>query len=172
MSLVKYNGQLVEKYPYTVDELYADNPGIYFPDLSANTLSRFNVGVVVVTGAPIYDVNTEVAEQSGCEYSVERDRWEMTWSIRSMTAEELAARVPQSVSMRQGRLALLELGKLDSVDEAIGGMPDPIKRKAAQIEWEYAATIQRDSSLVSQLGASLGLTEIELDQLFSLASTL
>ncbi len=95
MPLVKFTGSQVDKYPYAVDELYVDYPGIYFPDLTDKTLEPFNVANVIVTGAPDHDVNTQVAEQIGCEYSVERDRWETAWIVRPMTNEEIAARIEQ-----------------------------------------------------------------------------
>jgi hypothetical protein len=77
-----------------------------------------------------------------------------------------------SVTMRQGRLALLQAGKLDLVEAAIAAIADPVQRKAAEIEWEYAATIDRNSPVVQQLAAGLELTDEQLDQLFILASTL
>jgi hypothetical protein len=73
--------------------------------------------------------------------------------------------VPQAVTMRQARLALLSAGLLDQVNAAI---TDP----AARIEWEYATTVERNSSLVQSLASGLGLTEPQLDDLFTLAATL
>jgi hypothetical protein len=79
---------------------------------------------------------------------------------------------PQQVSMRQARLALLGAGLLDSVDAAIAAIPDELQRKAAQIEWEYAAFVERDSPLIQQLAPALGMTEEQMDQLFVVASGL
>jgi hypothetical protein len=79
--------------------------------------------------------------------------------------------VPQSVSMRQARLALLSIGKLADVDTAIAAMPSPDK-EAAQVEWEYAAEVQRNSALVLGLIPALGLTEQQTDELFIQAATL
>lgn len=75
--------------------------------------------------------------------------------------------VPTTVSMRQARLALLQAGHLATVDAAIasGGQAD-------QIEWEYAATVERNSPLVSNMALALGLTEQALDDLFTLAASL
>lgn len=92
------------------------------------------------------------------------------------TPEEIEAslksQIPSAVTMRQGRLALLQFGLLDTVDSALAAIEDSIQRRAAQIEWEYATEIRRDSPLVTQLSSSLGLTEKQMDQLFLLASTL
>ena len=60
--------------------------------------------------------------------------------------------VPQSVTMRQARLALLGAGLLDDVDAALAAIPDATQRRAAQIEWEYAATVER----ISAWGGSAG----------------
>ena len=77
-----------------------------------------------------------------------------------------------SVTMRQGRLALLQAGKLDLVEAAIAAIEDPVQRKAAEIEWEYSNAIERDSAFVQQLSVGLGMTETDLDDLFTLAATL
>ena len=85
-------------------------------------------------------------------------------------ADPIVPVVPQSVTMRQARLALLGIGLLDDVDAAIAAIPDPVQRKAAQIEWEYATVIERNSSLVQSLAAGLGLTAPAIDALFEAAS--
>lgn len=79
--------------------------------------------------------------------------------------------VPQTVTMRQARLALLGAGLLDSVNAAIAAMPTP-ERSAAEIEWEYAQTVDRHSPFTQQLAAGLGLTTEQLDALFTQAATL
>ena len=78
--------------------------------------------------------------------------------------------VPTSVTPRQARLALLQIGKLDAVSAALTAIPDPARRTAAQIEWEYATVIERNSPLVTSLAAGLGLTAADIDALFEAAS--
>lgn len=80
--------------------------------------------------------------------------------------------IPQSVTMRQARLALLRANLLDSVEASILAIPDTVQQKAAKIEWEYAQTVDRDSSFTQQLAAGLGLTSVQLDALFLEASQL
>lgn len=80
--------------------------------------------------------------------------------------------VPMSISMRQGRLALLAAGLLDIVEDGIASIPDPLQRRAAQIEWEYATEIQRKSQLIFSLGPALGLTEAQIDDVFIAASAI
>ena len=77
-----------------------------------------------------------------------------------------------SVTMRQARLALLGAGLLDDVDAAIAAITDPVQHKAAEIEWEYAQTVNRDSQFTMQLAEGLGLTEEQLNNLFTVASSL
>ena len=77
-----------------------------------------------------------------------------------------------SVTMRQARLALLNAGLLDDVDAAITSIPDPVQRKAAEIEWEYAQTVDRDSPFTKQLAQGLGMTDEQKNELFIQASQL
>lgn len=80
--------------------------------------------------------------------------------------------VPQSITMRQCRLQLLTEGLLDDVDTAISSIQDSAARRAAQIEWEYAATVVRTSAWVGELAKALGLTDEALDRLFVEAAKL
>lgn len=73
--------------------------------------------------------------------------------------------IPESITMRQCRLMLLDLKRLGLVDQAINSLPSPQKEQA-QIEWEYASEVRRDNPLISQLMQALGMDETELDSLF------
>lgn len=95
-----------------------------------------------------------------------------------MTEEELTAITVNHieykvgvVTMRQARLALLQQGLLPQVQVSIDSLPSP-QKEAAQIEWDYSSEVHRDKPFVLTLGAALGLTEVQLDDLFTLASTL
>jgi hypothetical protein len=79
--------------------------------------------------------------------------------------------VPEAVTMRQARLALLGAGMLASVNSAIAGMTGP-QGEAARIEWEFSSEVKRHQPLVLALGPTLGLTEAQLDALFVKAATL
>jgi hypothetical protein len=76
-----------------------------------------------------------------------------------------------SVTMRQARQALLRAGKLTQVESAIAAMTG-IAGDEARIEWEYSNEVLRTQPLVQNLAAGLGMTEQEMDNLFTLASTL
>jgi len=79
--------------------------------------------------------------------------------------------VPSQVTMRQARLALLGAGLLSQVNAAIASLPSPDK-EAAEIEWEYAAVVQRNSGLVPAMAQALGMTNAQLDALFIAAESL
>jgi len=97
--------------------------------------------------------------------------------LRDATAAEIASMepnrrvVPQEVSMRQARLALLARGVLGQVDAAINSLPSP-DGEAARIEWDYSSVVARNSPLVVMMGAALGLDDDALDELFINAARL
>lgn len=74
--------------------------------------------------------------------------------------------VPSQITMRQARLELLNIGKLNDVDAALASIPDEHQRLSAQIEWEYSAIVERTAPLVQSLTPTLGLTDAEMDDLF------
>ena len=75
--------------------------------------------------------------------------------------------IPPSLTMSQARIALLNAGLLDTVEAGIAQLP-----RAAQIKWEFAATVDRSDSLTQALAAALGLTEPQLDALFTAGAVL
>lgn len=77
-------------------------------------------------------------------------------------------KVPQVVTMRQARLALLQSNLLTTVTDAIAAGAD----EAMKIEWEYATEVKRDWPSLIALATTLGLTSAQLDDLFTLANTL
>lgn len=79
---------------------------------------------------------------------------------------EQIIQIPQSITMRQARLYLLQISLLDSVDLILA------TNRAWQIEWEYATEVQRSSILVAALAEQLGLTSEQLDNMFIEASKL
>ena len=76
-----------------------------------------------------------------------------------------------SVTMRQARLALLAIGKLDDVDAAINAMPEP-QRTEARIQWEYADSVEKSSPLIQTLAPQIGINEAQLTELFNAAALL
>lgn len=115
----------------------------------------------------------------------DKGHWEQQWEITELfatqaergaaiaadtEAKRLAA-VPQTVTMRQARLALHAAGLLAGVTAAINGMEEPAKT-AAQIEWEYSGIVERNAGLVPAMATALGMTERQIDDLFVAAAVL
>lgn len=86
-------------------------------------------------------------------------------------ADPVVPAIPEVVTMRQARLALLQSGILTQVNTAVANMPGAAG-DAARIEWEFSSTVERHRPLTQALGAALGLTDAQLDDLFRLAATL
>ncbi|MFY3543087.1 hypothetical protein ACOTH0_08745 [Achromobacter xylosoxidans] len=75
-----------------------------------------------------------------------------------------------SITRRQGRLALLDVGRLDSVERAIAAIEDATERRSAEIEYE-ADTWERGNEFLQSMWQQMGGTPSELDDLFILAKT-
>lgn len=86
---------------------------------------------------------------------------------QSFTRPQQPDPVPEVVSMRQARLALLQADLLDDVETAMASAS-----RADQIEWEYATEVRRDSALVVSMTAALGWSSTQVDNLFRVAQTL
>jgi hypothetical protein len=102
------------------------------------------------------------------EYS--RDLWVENGKVSIVEFIEQVA-IPNVVTMRQARLALLGADLLDDVNSVISSLPSP-QKEVAQVEWEYAQDVQRNQPLVLMLLPALGLTDEEADQLFIKAAKL
>ena len=79
--------------------------------------------------------------------------------------------IPQSVTMRQARLALLQAGQLAAVSSAIAGMTGVAGDKA-RIEWEFSSEVLRGQTLVGSMAAVLGMTSAQTDAMFVTAASL
>jgi hypothetical protein len=86
---------------------------------------------------------------------------------------EQPAPVPEAVDNAQAREALIRSGiSITTVDTAIQAIPDAVEREIAHTQWEYRATVRRDSELLVSLATAIGLSGDEIDDLFRLAATL
>lgn len=84
----------VETYPYSVSQLYADNPNTSFPSPTPDsTLAEFGVFPVVPTPQPAYDsVTQNLTELDPIQ---EDSLWVQQWSVTQASAEEVAERQEQ-----------------------------------------------------------------------------
>lgn len=74
--------------------------------------------------------------------------------------------IPQSVTRRQFKLALLSLGLLDEVEAAIAASAD----RALQINWADALDFVRSNPFIATMAAALNKTDTDIDGLFQLAA--
>ena len=82
------------------------------------------------------------------------------------TPEEARAALPP-ISRRQLRLTLVRNGiALDDVAAMIEGLPDGLSKDVARIEWEDAATFERMHPTLVNIGAGLGLSPEQIDELW------
>lgn len=95
-------------------------------------------------------------------------RQDQNWVIIDQRlTKEISSVIPQSVSMRQAELALLEAGLLDDIELLIPSLP-----RADQISWKRASTVERSNPLVAYVQQAKGLTDLQIDDLFIRAATL
>ena len=152
-------------------------------EVARETNSSFAVGELVVgdyrlyemAAEPAYNPDTQRIELTSTPVQRVGQPWLREWVVVALTAAEMTAiakaKVPASVTMRQGRLALLAAGKLAQVDAAIASLPEP-QKSAALIEWNFSNELQRGNAFVATLGAALGLSDAQVDQLFIQAAQL
>ena len=123
---------------------------------------------------PLVDILSEILGKrvvmSGEDYvffenleKVSQDKIDEAMILKEQKEKDLS--VPTSITARQVRLALLQVGKLNDVATAINSLESPVKEQI-QIEWEYATEIYRNHNFIKTLGASLGLDKVALDELF------
>jgi hypothetical protein len=86
-------------------------------------------------------------------------------------ADPVPVIVPQVVSMAQARLALIGAGLFSAIDAGLKALPEP-QRTTALTAWEYAPTVSRNGSLVTTLAGQFGLTDAQLDALFTAAAAI
>ena len=158
-------------YPYSQEQLRADNPGTSFPaDIPAALLAEWSVYSVQATPQPDHDPATQRLAEGQPEQV--DDTWVQTWSVIDKAPEEIAAelaewRAGMSVTPLQIRRALLAQGLLDDVT-AFVEQADLETRMA----WEYAVQIDRDNALIAAAAAAIGASDEAVDDLFRLAGTL
>jgi mevalonate kinase len=92
--------------------------------------------------------------------------------IRELRFTVTAHSVPQTVTRRQAKQALLINGKLSLVQPAIDAIADPSQKAMIQIEWDDSQEFERNRPSVIAIGTAIGLSSSQLDELFVLAATL
>lgn len=150
-------GISVAKQPATNGPVFPDIPGLEYHWARE---SRYPTDVPEFFGTCSDDADTEVDGVLGVYLQAD---WE------TMRDDEMRARnpVPQQVTMRQARLALLNAGLLDDVEAVIAAAG-----REAQLEWEYAAGVDRSNPAVATVQQQEALTDAQIDDLFREAAKL
>jgi len=153
-------------------------------EVAQTTNSSFAVGTLEVgpyrlyehAPEPEHDAATHRIELASTVTQRTGQPWLRAWDVIALTPVEIEAvqkaRVPQTVTRRQARQALLLAGLLDNVQPAIDSIADPVQRSMAQIEWDDSQQFERKRPLLIALAAALGLGEEALDNLFIQAARL
>ncbi|WP_243433611.1 hypothetical protein, partial [Pseudomonas sp. 78_B] len=150
-------GISVAKQPATNGPVFPDIPGLEYHWARE---SRYPTDVPEFFGTCSDDADTQVDGVLGVYLQAD---WE------TMRDDEMRARnpVPQHVTMRQARLALLNAGLLDDVEAVIAAAG-----REAQLEWEYAAVVDRSNPAVATVQQQEALTDAQIDDLFREAAKL
>lgn len=82
------------------------------------------------------------------------------------TAEEKRALLP-ALSPAQLRLALDQLGLLDKAQAVVDAGDKKLK-----IGWEFETELPRDKPIINDIADALGLTDEQLDNVFTIGATL
>lgn len=106
--------------------------------------------VVSIHSSLVGDCDTEIADDIDVNWYFESGEWHPP-----------IPEIPQTITPRQMRLHLWEIGKFADVVNFINSIPDSNQKKAAQIGWEYATMININDPLVDLIIDHLGLNKEE-----------
>ena len=161
----------------TESEIRAANPNTSFP---VPFVPPTEYAYVFPAPQPTHDPVTQQVQATTPELT-NLGHWEQRWEVievytdpvekdAAITADTEAKRVaaiPASVSPRQIRQALTRAGLRASVEAAVAAGDQDTK------DWyEFATEFRRDSTVVTGLGLALGVSDLQLDDLWTLAGTL
>lgn len=88
------------------------------------------------------------------------------WKIRAKPSD-----VPLEVPLWAFRASLALAGLKEQAEALIAALPEPQKTVATQ-QWEYGNFIERNHPLIESLGAQIGLTSVQIDDIFKTAASL
>lgn len=117
-----------------------------------------------------YVTHANVAEESLPQDRTTRAQWALVNG--SVVLDPSLIPVPQKVTRRQARQALLMAGLLASVQPAIDAIADATERGLMQIWWDDSLDFERSNSALITMATALGLDSAAIDSLFVTAATL
>jgi hypothetical protein len=144
---------------FSLSQIRAEHPNMSIPD--GADLSDIGYLTIEPTPRPTPGAGEIVTAGEPEEY--ESGKWRETWVIQPAPP----APIPQVVSRFQARAALHLAGLLPQVEQL---MADPATDPLARIAWQDAQEFRRTSPTVLTMAAALGLTDAQLDDLFTTAA--
>lgn len=158
-------------YPYSPEQLKADNPQVSYPkDIPTSLLEEYGVFEVEEIAQPTYNsITQDLFEDPPL---LVENIWTQQWRVETASTEIAETRLNEwrsnlIVSPRQARLALNNMGLLTTVEAWVNASDENTK-----IDWEFATEIRRDWHPITACAISLGLSELDIDNLFLTATTL
>lgn len=124
----------------------------------------------ILTAEIVFGNGFTLVNEEAAQYQYPVEGWIHAADLDSAIAY-FANAGKDTITLRQCKLALLNAGKLQDVDTAINSLDEP-QRSAAQIEFDYANEVERNSPLLNAIAIAIGLSETELDELFNSAKLL
>lgn len=119
-----------------------------------------NVAEVDPSAVPDFMADWVETEEAGPGWT-----WTEEGGFTPPEAVDLPAVIPEKVSRLQARVALLNAGMLQSVEDYIAASGDAM----LQLVWAEATEWRRDSPTIAAIAAALELTEDQVDALFRAA---
>lgn len=161
----------IDRYPIPLAALRRVYPQVHFPaSPTPSDLLALGVAVVAPSAPPGYDPLAATLEEGPPRLG--ESGWVQTWAVVALSPEEgavrrAAARAAMVCTPRQARLALQQAGLLGAVTAWIA-----TAEETTRIEWEFALEIRRDWPPLLACAAALGMSDVDLDSLFTLAVAL
>lgn len=84
---------------------------------------------------------------------------------------ESIASIPEEVDRWKLRAILKERGYFNAIESAFAAIPEPAQGRLRE-KWIGQETVQRNHPTIVQLGAAIGLTPSQIDDIFRAASSL
>lgn len=94
----KVNNGVVEKFPYSIDDLRKDHANVSFPNnVPDSSLKDYGMVPVHNTQFPKVDHTKNVTEGTPI-FNEAAQRWERVWNVTNATAEEIAQRTAKQAA--------------------------------------------------------------------------
>lgn len=139
------------------------NPNVSFPEALTNEMVSPYGAAFADPAEPVPDgkqiVSTSFVETNG--------QWAQVHTLEDIPPPTVAEIV---LSPTQFHTALRVNGLDAAVKTAISEMPDQVQKASAEVRLEYALSFHRDDPLVASLASAVGLTDAQVDAMWTAAA--